>query len=1124
MQPIHSTLCPSSGAPLETVLLSDRQRLAVVLQGSALLAHLQGAGWHLPEGWAGARVGAGGRLGGVTARPGRLGPVQGLLRDLLVRCFGAAGVRGRGEGRRAARALESAWALDLAPIPADEAVAQVLGSAPFLWDPAFADARSALAGERLVAVAPDAPLERRLWLAGSGAFRRRVLARVRDLASLEALLGGPEARDLWHDPTALGEPHELVASGRFRAAVSVWERHPPQLAADRLAFARALDTLGRFERALEVLGQDRALEARVLRARCQLRLGRLGATVAALRRLETVPLPRELTLELADLATRVFANTGEADAAARWVERALAMADREGAGGPDGALAARAALIAAVAAWDRGDREAARGYLAKADGVEGDPRDAWRRYQAHGLVALADGRAGQAAERFAAALRSGRRGLPRFEAGGLWNDLGIARAASDDLAGAERAFLHVHRLLAGCDGPRRTTLALYNLAEVRLRRGRLAGVREILEASAAENRRAGNLRGQIQDAELQARLDLARGRPEAALARIEAARALLGRSGGDWRSPELAVLAARALGWLGRAEEAAAELEGASDRADGLLEPEEIPALFALAGERDRALAAASGTPWFELFAAALLGARGEAGQEPEADASVLDRLEPARAARLVFDLESIATNSFRRRSDGMEIVPPARRRRAAEILRRQGAARFAEWLEARDRGPWVALECWLLNERTSATDPLALESLFVAFGIPEARLILTAGKRRAGLEDVIEPRILVAGVGGVAELSGACGQGLLILGVARLDEPVAALFALLCRELSPPSEERMPQRTSASVPRPPGQPTGKSPGRPAGWIGESPALLAVFERIVRLAPGDLAILVLGQSGTGKELAAREIHRRSPRHRGPYVPVNCAALSETLLLSDLFGHARGAFTGADRERLGVFETAQGGTVFLDEIGDLPPVAQGMLLRVLQEGEIRRLGESLSRKVDVRVVAATHRDLAQAVALGTFRQDLFFRLRGASVTLPPLSERGEDVALLAAHLIEKEANRSGFERAPFLGAAATTRLVQHRWPGNVRELENVIRVACLLAGDGGEILPEHLEIEAEPEAAPVGAYHRQVDEVRRRLVRDALVASGGQRTGAARVLGLSRQALSYLVRELRLDDF
>ncbi len=710
MQPIHSTLCPSSGVPLETVLLSDRQRLAVVLQGSALLAHLQGVGWHLPEGWEGARVGANGRLEGVTARPGRLGPVQELLRDLLGRCFGAPGVRGRGEGRRAARALESAWALDLAPIPAEEAVAHVLSSAPFLWDPAFAEARCALAGERLVAAAPDAPPERRLWLAGPSAFRRRALARAVDLASLEALLGGPEARDLWHDPPALGDPHEMVAAGRFRAAVSAWERQPPQLAADRLVFARALDALGRFERALVVLGQDRALEARVLRARCQLRLGRLGATVAALRRLEQVPLPRELTLELADLATRVFANTGEGDAATRWVERALAMADRTGAGGPEGALAARAALIAALAAWDRGDRDAARGHLAQAEGAEADPRDAWRRHQAHGLVALADGRAGEAAERFAAALRSGRRNLPRFEAGGLWNDLGMARAASDDLAGAERAFLHVHRLLAGCDGPRRTTLALYNLAEVRLRRGRLGGVREILEASAAENRRAGNLRGQIQDAELQARLDLARGRPEAALSRIEAAQALLRRSGADWRAPELAVLAARALGWLGRVEEAAIELERVGDRAEGLLEPEEIPALWALAGERERSLAAASGTPWFELFAAALLGARGESGQEPEADASVLDRLEPARAARLVFDLESIATNSFRRRSDGMEVVPPSRRRCAAEILRRQGAGRFAEWLEARDRGPWVALESWLVSKSTNAADQAALE------------------------------------------------------------------------------------------------------------------------------------------------------------------------------------------------------------------------------------------------------------------------------------------------------------------------------------------------------------------------------------------------------------------------------
>ncbi len=1042
MQPIHSTLRPISGAPLEAAPLSDRQRLAVVLQGSALLAHLQGVGWHLPEGWASARASADGRLGGVTASPGRLGPVQALLRDLVALCFGETGVRGRSAARRAARSLEEAWAIDLAPLPADGAVAQVFAAAPFLWDPAFGTARRALGGER--ADATGGPNGHRLWLAGPGPFRRRVLGRAADLGSLETLLSGPEARDLWYGPPALEVPGEWVAAGRYLGAVLAWERNPPRSAAERLALARALEALGRFERALDALGEDRGLDARLIRARCQLRLGRLGGARAALYRFEKVAAEPELTVELAELATRTFANFGEPGASVRWVERALAATGVSAKRRTNGPLAARACLIAAVAAWDRGEGETAERHLARAEAAGVDPRDAWRRHQARGLVALAAGRPRDAADHFAAALRSDRRGLPRFEAGGLWNDLGLARAEIDDLAGAERAFLHVHRLLAGCDGPRRTTLALYNLAEIRLRRGRLGGVREILEASSTENRLAGNLRGQIQDAELSVRFDLARGRVETALVRIESARSLLRERRVDWRSGELAVLAARALGWLGRSEEAALELETAGEHAAGLLEPEEIPALLALAGRRDEALAAASGTPWYPLFAAAL-GVRhpGRASSDlPEPDPSSLDLLEPARAARLVFDLDSIVAFDPGLRSDGSEIVSPARRRRAAEVLRRQGAGRFAERLEARDASP----------DAKSPTSP---------------------AKRAA------------------------------------LDEPPSA-----------PIPEREPKGGSRGV-------SGsevRSTARSAGWIGDHPALEKAFDKIVRLAPGDLAVLVLGESGTGKELAAREVHRRSRRHRGPYVTVNCAALSETLLLSDLFGHSRGAFTGADRERLGVFETAQGGTVFLDEIGDLPPVAQGMLLRVLQEGEVRRLGESLARKVDVRVVAATHRDLARASREGTFRQDLYFRLRGASVTLPPLRERGADVLLLATSLIEKEAARLKIVPVPRLDRQAAERLARHNWPGNVRELENVVRVACQMAAGQDEIGVDLLEIEEIPGERGAGSYHAQVDDLKRRLIREALATVDGKRSQAAHRLGLTRQALSYLILQLRIDDF
>jgi transcriptional regulator with GAF, ATPase, and Fis domain len=295
--------------------------------------------------------------------------------------------------------------------------------------------------------------------------------------------------------------------------------------------------------------------------------------------------------------------------------------------------------------------------------------------------------------------------------------------------------------------------------------------------------------------------------------------------------------------------------------------------------------------------------------------------------------------------------------------------------------------------------------------------------------------------------------------------------------------------------------------------MGESPALRPALARLARLATGDLPLLILGESGTGKELAARRIHRASPRSRAPLVTVNCAALSETLLLSDLFGHVRGAFTGADRDRAGVFEAAQGGTVLLDEIGDLPAAAQGLLLRVLQEGEVRRLGESLPRRVDVRVLAATHRDLAQMVAARTFREDLYYRLRGGTVELPPLRDRGNDVLLIADRFLA----RLRSPRPVRLSREARAGLLGHRWPGNVRELQNVLGTAAALADDG-IIRPEHLELPGAQGAAST-MYHQRLDAVRRSLVQEELAACGGNRAEAARRLGLSRQALSYLVRQL-----
>lgn len=247
-----------------------------------------------------------------------------------------------------------------------------------------------------------------------------------------------------------------------------------------------------------------------------------------------------------------------------------------------------------------------------------------------------------------------------------------------------------------------------------------------------------------------------------------------------------------------------------------------------------------------------------------------------------------------------------------------------------------------------------------------------------------------------------------------------------------------------------------------SGLVGDCAAMKEVFSRIAKVAPTDTTVLILGESGTGKELVARALHETSPRKDGPIITVNCAAIPDSLIESELFGHEKGAFTGAIGTRHGLVEAADGGTLFLDEIGELPLPAQGRLLRVLQEGEIRRIGSPHERKVNVRLVAATHRDLQQQVKSGEFREDLYFRLRVVEIHLPPLRERGEDVAQLADFLLEKSCRR--LNRAPLhFTPAAMEALLKYPWPGNVREMENAIERAVILS-DGHNITPEMLSIE------------------------------------------------------------
>jgi transcriptional regulator with GAF, ATPase, and Fis domain len=303
--------------------------------------------------------------------------------------------------------------------------------------------------------------------------------------------------------------------------------------------------------------------------------------------------------------------------------------------------------------------------------------------------------------------------------------------------------------------------------------------------------------------------------------------------------------------------------------------------------------------------------------------------------------------------------------------------------------------------------------------------------------------------------------------------------------------------------------------------VGESAPMRAVYERIRKVAPSDCTVLVMGETGTGKELAARAIHQNSARARCPFVAVNCAALTEPLLESELFGHEKGAFTGAVSLKKGRLEIADGGTVFLDEIGELAPALQAKLLRALQFHEFERVGGTRTIKVNVRVVAATNQNLEANVASGRFRQDLWYRLNVITITMPPLRERRADVPLLAAHFAAKYSKGRPVE----LSREALDALRAYQWPGNVRELENAIERALVLGSSGrivADDLPEGI-VDASP-ALPggsVAAFHQSVLETKRRLILGAIDRAGGNYTAAARLLGINPTYLHRLLRNLQL---
>ncbi|MGE5084508.1 MAG: sigma 54-interacting transcriptional regulator [Acidobacteriota bacterium] len=307
--------------------------------------------------------------------------------------------------------------------------------------------------------------------------------------------------------------------------------------------------------------------------------------------------------------------------------------------------------------------------------------------------------------------------------------------------------------------------------------------------------------------------------------------------------------------------------------------------------------------------------------------------------------------------------------------------------------------------------------------------------------------------------------------------------------------------------------------------VGESARVKEIFQFLARVGPTDSTVLIEGESGTGKELAARALHRNSHRNQKPFVAINCAAIPETLLESELFGHERGAFTGAASQKKGKLEVAEGGVGFLDEIGELAPALQVKLLRVLQEREFERVGGTHPIKIDVRVIAATNRDLDDAVRKREFRQDLYYRLAVVKLTMPPLREHREDIPMLTRHFIQKNAKRCKVKAKP-VSREAMAALVSYDWPGNVRELENAIERALVMGSSDTillEDLPESL-VEQQPSGGmSEGRYHAGVKELKKSLIMNAVEQTRGNYIEAAAVLGVHPNYLHRLIRNLGLKD-
>ena len=1077
----HQSLEPlpegARATDLAETVANDRERAAFLLQGAALLAHLRAAGWRL-EAWEGLRVDGDGvlRIPSASvkrARDGRL--PQAPLRQLVVLLFGREGAPGSSSVRVALRPLFDSWRDELLPVSGNRTVAGVLDRAPFLWGSRFEAARASL-----FAILEDRNGER-VVVAGQPRWRR-ALARMDAAARREIAAGGDAARTYWQRAGDAGAGGRGSAEGAWPATRTT--PRPSDTPEDRSALARRLLDAGRFEAALELVKDSGRTDDVLVRLRAQLRLGRTVAARRTLSTLEERALSGARALEQCELAIGIHAVAGRSDPLRSWSERAL-----ERTAGP---YAARGRALCALAKWELGEIAQMARLLERAGG---EPEH-WMDVLARARLASENGGLGEAERLLTAGLRRLRERLPVFERALLWTELAAVRGSANDFGGAERAARLAAGLFRRCDGPAGRSAAHGALAEIRIRTGRLAGVPETIENLRRESLMAGSAPGVVEARLLDARLFLALGRWQAALECCRTASENLRGRRSEWRQLRTQrLLSARALVHLGRAEEAASEISKALERPRAAWTPaevEDLSPLLLLAGLRDEARAFAARSDLEGLWRAV-----GENRPPGDDDWRRVGEQAPYRAAVTVHDLVCL----------GVETVPVDLVTAAVRALSEVGAEALVQRLDAERIGPWRALRLFL---STPDPDAEAYRTLMAAGGHPKARLAVHGA---AGGFDSLDAQgeVLLPGAGGSEKFAVDLAAGRLVLSTKGIDETARALTAAVASRL-PASPRRRRAASELAEPR---------MAATVGMVGRSKALLKAQTRVEKFAAHDLPVLILGESGTGKELLARQLHRSSARASLPWLAVNCAALPDGLVMSDLFGHLRGSFTGAHTDRVGVFESVKGGTVFLDEIGELPWAAQGMLLRLLQEGEMRRVGESQPRRLDFRLVSATHKDLAAMVKAGDFREDLYYRLRVAYVQAPPLRERGGDVMLLAQHFLEMSGPPG---RELKFSDEALARIGNYSWPGNVRELKNAIDGAVALA-EGPEISVEVLGLPEErvEETGPrQSGYHRKMDQYRRRLIGKALAESGGNQAQAARALGMSRQALSYLVRKMNYE--